>query len=169
MYLLNRIFLSTITSIVLMLFVYSFNYSLTLNEKTQPAKIEDFIYDHSVCPERNSGLIEKSRKNIEKILESESQTDIQKKDDLGIGNLTTIQIRQLKDPSDSSECHAIASFMNEYQVFQESGNNNERIVSIYYEVGDFYFVPWVSDGLMLGFSPVYIFDNNINLIFIWVI
>jgi len=169
MYLQKRISSGNITSIVLMLFVISFNYNVTLKEKNQLVNNKNYIYSHSVCPEGNSGILDKTRQKIEKILESDLQTDIQKKNDLGIGNLTTIQIRQLKDPDDSAECQAIVSFMNDYQVFQASGNGNERMESIYYEVGDFYFAPWVLEGLMIGFTPVYIFDSNFDLIFVWVL
>lgn len=138
--------------------------SSDVNSNTNPT-----IYfeseEYTGCQDGSEALRNHTLSGVTHILSSQSQYYVDKRIELGLLNIDNLQIKRLEEPTDNSACEQINTILNEYQV-----GWNDPMSPVYYEVGGFFFASFgLQTGGMLGFRPIYMFNNDFELVFIWVV
>lgn len=155
-----------IIPIILALYFVSAMLADTEIYTSYPTKEVMLLSEYTGCPDGSYELKEQTLSVITTTLTSQRQSRIQKRAELNMVEIDPEQLRKLDDPADSAACHQINQFLNEYQV----GVEDETLSPVFYEAGGFYFAAFgVQSGSMLGYVPVYTFNQDFELIYVWMV
>lgn len=113
------------------------------------------------CPVSSVDVQENSREMLEIIFESSDYES--KRNELGITHLTSQDIKLLTDANYIAACDQL----NAITTVNGVDNMMQEWHKLYYKAGSYYFVTYKSKKPMLGFSPIYMFDQNFELKASW--
>ena len=122
--------------------------------------------EYSGCQDGPEGIRNQTLKSVFYVLSSQSSYYIEKRSELGMSGINPEQIHKLEEPIDIIACEQINTVLNQLQVAWD----DPELSPVYYKADGFYFASFgVQSGRMLGFTPVYTFNQDFELIFIWVV
>jgi len=124
-------------------------------------KSEYYYWRQKNCPTANEEIREKSLKNLSIIFESSAYSS--DRNELGIDHLDSQDIFLMTDTNYGNSCDQL----NSISTINSVDNMIEDWHKLYYKAGSFYFIVYTKRKLGLGFSPVYMFDQNFELIASW--
>jgi len=114
------------------------------------------------CPDSEQKIVEKAEERIKSLLSDPALSD--RREARGISSLTPNDVMHLNNQSDTSNiCPGLNQIINEWFVDDQSSN----FKYVFIKVDSFYFIVWIYDSPSLGFTPAYMFDENLDLKAIW--
>lgn len=113
------------------------------------------------CPTAPNEALHDARIMLITILESSLYEN--DRNELGINYLEANDIVLLTNNTYSTTCRQI----NHITTINGTDSMTNKWYKLYYKVGSYYFVVYTSKRTMLGFSPVYMFNQNYELKSAW--
>ncbi|MCH8556570.1 MAG: hypothetical protein LAT84_02050 [Balneolia bacterium] len=144
--------------------LHSFSGNIEKHELVD-ANVLTFNVEYVGCPDGSNTLKTNTLRITDNILSSQDSNYIHLRSELNMSLIESQDLRMLESPIDSLACEQINQFLNEYQV----GFDDDNFTAIYYEAGGFYFASFgIQSGNMIGFVPIYTFNEDFELIYVWV-